>query len=63
MPNLVEDSQKLEIDEVKKLVPTQYHNQFGGMQDIIAGKAITEENKEIVWVCNENGVVYLFAKN
>lgn len=63
LPNLVEDSQKIDVVEAKKLVPAQYENQFGGMQDLIAGKAITEDNKEILWICNEQGTVYMFEKS
>lgn len=63
LPSLVEDSQKIDIDEARKLIPSQYENQFGGMQELLAGKAITEENKEILWISNDQGVVYMFEKN
>jgi hypothetical protein len=59
---LVEESEKLDIVEARKLVPAQYENQFGGMQDLIAGKALTQDEKEIVWICNESGVVFVFEK-
>lgn len=63
LPNLIDDSQKIDIAEARKLIPAQYENQFGGMQELVAGKAMTEDNKEVLWISNDQGVVYMFEKN
>lgn len=62
IPDLIENSDSISMEEALKLVPSQYEQQFGGEQECKAGKAITEENKECLWVCNQSGVVYIFEK-
>ena len=62
IPNLIESSKKINLESALKLIPDQYKGQFGGMSECEAGKGITEENKEIIWVCNESGTVYIFEK-
>jgi hypothetical protein len=62
MPDLIENSEKLELADALKMIPEQYNGQFGGMSDCQAGKGTTADDQEIVWVCNESGTVYIFAK-
>jgi hypothetical protein len=62
IPDLIDNSEIISIDEAKKLIPSQYEQQFTGEGDYQAGKALNENDKEIVWVCNEAGTVYLFEK-
>jgi len=59
---LIENSEKLELADALKMIPEQYNGQFGGMSDCQAGKGTTADDQEIVWVCNESGTVYIFAK-
>ena len=63
MPSLIENSKKISVEEARKLVPAQYENQFSGMQELKAGTAVGEENKELLWICNESGLVYIFEKS
>jgi hypothetical protein len=62
IPDLVENSQKLELNDALKLIPDQYNGQFAGMSECQAGKGVTSDEQEVVWVCNEAGTVYIFAK-
>ena len=62
LPELVNNSESLTIDEAMKLVPAQYQQQFTGDDNYQAGKVYTEEDKECVWVSNSAGTVYLFEK-
>jgi hypothetical protein len=62
IPNLIENSKRVKLESALKFIPDQYKGQFGGMSECQAGKGITEENKEILWVCNESGTVYIFEK-
>jgi len=62
IPDLIQNSELIAIEEAKKLVPAQYEQQFGGEGEYKAGKALNENDKEIVWVCNPSGTVYLFEK-
>ena len=62
IPNLIESSKRIKLESALEKIPDQYKGQFGGMSECMAGKGITEENKEIIWVCNESGTVYIFEK-
>ena len=63
MPNLVESSTPLDVEEAKKMIPSNFEAQFGGMEEFKAGQGLTEDNKEVLWICNSQGTVYLFEKN
>ena len=62
MPDLIENSEKLELADALKMIPEQYNGQFGGMSECQAGKGVTADEQEVVWVANEAGTVYIFAK-
>jgi hypothetical protein len=62
IPDLVENSTKLTLDEAMKFIPEQYNQQFTGMIECHAGKGMTSDNMDVVWVCNDSGTVYMFAK-
>jgi hypothetical protein len=62
MPDLIENSEALALADALKMIPEQYNGQFGGMSECQAGKGVTSDDLEVVWVVNETGTVYLFAK-
>jgi len=62
IPDLIENSELMSVDEAKKLVPSQYEQQFGSEADYTAGKALNENDKEVIWISNAFGTVYLFEK-
>jgi hypothetical protein len=63
IPDLVENSDSLNLEDALKLIPEKYNIQFSNTEKLSAGKSHIEENKEVIWINNENtDVVYVFEK-
>ena len=64
LQGLKEKSNLVEIDKALEFIPNSYRNQFSDAISLSAGITQTEQNKEIVWITNnDQEITYLFEKN
>ncbi len=64
IPDLTENSDILDAKFILELIPTSYKTQFSETQDLIAGRSVNENEKEVLWITvKDQNVTYIFEKN
>ena len=64
IPDLVKNSDLIEVQEALKLLPASYTNHFPTDGNMTAGKSMNEESKELLWInMNDTGTTYIFLQN
>lgn len=63
LKNLKDNSNLVEISKVIEYIPNAYKNQFSDSLNLSAGITHNEQNKEIIWITNNDiELTYLFEK-
>jgi hypothetical protein len=63
IPDLTENSEALDIGTVLEIIPANYKTQFSETQDLVAGKSMNENDKEVVWITvRDSNITYIFEK-
>lgn len=64
IPELTENSEILNAKDVLEIIPISYKTQFSETQELVAGKSINENDKEVVWITvKDQNITYIFEKN
>lgn len=54
----------IDIGEALRCVPESFRMQFGGSNSLQAGRAISEQSREVVWITNKDiDVTYVFERS
>ena len=63
IPDLKENSEPVDLDYAFSMIPEAWKHQFPNIGNVVAGKSMNEENREVIWISiPEQSTTYIFEK-
>jgi hypothetical protein len=63
IPDLTENSDMVDVGVALDKIPDSYKTQFSQTQNLMAGKSVNEDSKEVLWITvKDNNLTYIFEK-
>lgn len=57
------EGRPVEVAEALKCVPESFRMQFSGLNGLSAGKSVSEQSKEVLWITNKDmDITYVFER-